>query len=143
MNEKHLVAVLERWYENYPMLDVKRYQEMKFTINMVTETLREEMKPTIKTTMIKPKAGEETQPKTGMGVKYCRRCGKILPIESFNKRKLSSDGLQLYCRKCQSKQMKQSRKNKKKPDYALNGTGEGKIIPKTEKNWVKFRTRSI
>ena len=34
--------------------------------------------------------------------KKCTRCGRVLPIENYNKSSKSADGLQIYCRECQS-----------------------------------------
>lgn len=36
--------------------------------------------------------------------KRCSKCGRFLPLDDFNKRKRSSDGLQNYCKDC-SKEM--------------------------------------
>ena len=33
--------------------------------------------------------------------KRCSHCGKLKPLEEFNKRSRSKDGLQHYCRECQ------------------------------------------
>lgn len=32
--------------------------------------------------------------------KICRKCGKSLPLDQFNKNKACRDGLQSYCRAC-------------------------------------------
>ena len=34
------------------------------------------------------------------GFKRCSKCGRFLPLADFNKRKMSSDGLQRYCKEC-------------------------------------------
>ena len=35
------------------------------------------------------------------GFKICSKCGRVLPLADFNKRKSSKDGLQYYCKDCQ------------------------------------------
>ncbi len=40
---------------------------------------------------------EKTTPTT----KVCKRCGRELPLEAFNRHAKSADGLQSYCRECQ------------------------------------------
>ena len=35
------------------------------------------------------------------GFKRCSKCGRVLPLADFNKRKSSKDGLQYYCKDCQ------------------------------------------
>ena len=37
-----------------------------------------------------------------METKVCARCGRELPVEEFNKHAKSKDGLQPYCKECQS-----------------------------------------
>lgn len=36
-----------------------------------------------------------------MKVKECKKCGQLVPVERFNRRSDSKDGLQSYCRTCQ------------------------------------------
>lgn len=43
-----------------------------------------------------------------METKKCTRCGNELPLESFNKSAKSKDGLQYYCKTCQSQANKES-----------------------------------
>lgn len=38
--------------------------------------------------------------------KYCRKCGRTLPIDSFSRSGRSSDGRQTYCRECANKAYK-------------------------------------
>jgi hypothetical protein len=35
--------------------------------------------------------------------KVCRKCGQELPISEFSRKATSKDGLQCYCKKCNSK----------------------------------------
>lgn len=39
--------------------------------------------------------------------KKCNKCGRILPIECFNKNKASKDGAQSHCRECHKEMMRQ------------------------------------
>ena len=36
-----------------------------------------------------------------MKLKHCQKCGKLKPVEEFNRRTSAKDGLQSYCRACQ------------------------------------------
>lgn len=38
--------------------------------------------------------------------KYCRKCGRTLPIDQFSRSGRSSDGRQTYCRECANKARK-------------------------------------
>lgn len=40
------------------------------------------------------------RPKIEKDVKYCRKCGRTLPIEMFALKRKSNDGKQPYCREC-------------------------------------------
>ena len=33
--------------------------------------------------------------------KKCPKCGRVLPVESFNRCNATKDGLQIHCRECQ------------------------------------------
>ena len=45
--------------------------------------------------------------------KVCKRCGRDLPASEFNTHKNTKDGLQPYCRKCQSDMAREARERKK------------------------------
>lgn len=45
---------------------------------------------------------QDTMEKTTPTTKVCKKCGRELPAETFNRRAKSRDGLQPYCRECQS-----------------------------------------
>lgn len=45
--------------------------------------------------------------------KRCTKCGRILPITEFNKKKHSKDGLQYHCKECQSRLMKEYHKQRR------------------------------
>ena len=38
--------------------------------------------------------------------KFCRKCGRMLPIEMFNINRRNSDGRQSYCKECSKKAFK-------------------------------------
>lgn len=69
-------------------------QEMNDLINNKEEDM-ETMKPTPET-------------------KRCPKCGRDLPREAFNKRTLSPDGLQPWCRECTNESARQSMAKKAK-----------------------------
>lgn len=46
-------------------------------------------------------------------MKKCAKCGQVLPEESFNKSKASKDGLQYYCKECQSRDVKERMRQKR------------------------------
>jgi hypothetical protein len=48
------------------------------------------------------------QPKT----KVCKRCGRELPLHEFGRHARTADGLQMYCRQCNSDAMKRTRLKK-------------------------------
>lgn len=62
-------------------------------------------KPKTKHTMEEEKAKEQT--------KVCKRCGRDLPASEFYTHKNRKDGLQPYCRKCQSDMVREARERKK------------------------------
>lgn len=54
-----------------------------------------------------------------MTEKLCSRCGRTLSVDMFNKNSASSDGLQNYCRECQS-EMHRERNRKLKGEKGLS-----------------------
>lgn len=46
-------------------------------------------------------------------VKTCKKCGAVLPLDEFYKRKNSSDGHLPYCKKCYKVMCLQYKRNKK------------------------------
>ena len=53
-----------------------------------------------------------------MDTKVCVKCGRELPVEEFNKHSKSKDGLQPYCKECQSEAYKKyhaTRRTKRNP----------------------------
>ena len=51
--------------------------------------------------------------------KVCKKCGRELPIEAFNKKAKSKDGLQDYCKECQGAYMRERYKSEKKNKQTL------------------------
>ena len=49
---------------------------------------------------------QDTMEKTTHTTKVCKKCGRELPAEAFNRHAKSRDGLQPYCRECQSETAK-------------------------------------
>lgn len=45
-------------------------------------------------------------------VKTCKKCGAVLPLDEFYKRKNSSDGHTPYCKKCHNAMCSQYKRNK-------------------------------
>ena len=46
-------------------------------------------------------------------MKKCAKCGRELPEENFSKNKAAKDGLQYYCKECQSRDAKERMRQKK------------------------------
>lgn len=49
-----------------------------------------------------------------MKTKVCAKCGRDLPINLFNKKASSKDGLQDYCKECQGAYMRERYKSEKR-----------------------------
>lgn len=49
--------------------------------------------------------------------KECSHCGKVLPIESFGKRKSSKDGYSGVCKACVKESRKRNQASKPKPKW--------------------------
>lgn len=47
-----------------------------------------------------------------LSVKTCKKCGEVLSLNEFYKRKNSSDGYSSYCKKCHNAMCLQYRKNR-------------------------------
>lgn len=45
--------------------------------------------------------------------KLCKKCGKVLPLEAFGKKKGTKDGLQNWCKPCTTKQVCDARRARK------------------------------
>lgn len=45
---------------------------------------------------------ENNEKLSRMGLKQCRKCGKILPLKSFSKLSVNKDGKNNYCKECVS-----------------------------------------
>lgn len=54
-----------------------------------------------------------------MTEKVCGRCGRTLSVDMFNKNSASNDGLQNYCRECQS-EMHRERSRTKRMEKGLS-----------------------
>lgn len=52
------------------------------------------------------------QEPTTRAIKVCTRCGKELPVDQFNRRSSSADGLQTWCKSCQRESQRTSRSNR-------------------------------
>lgn len=48
-----------------------------------------------------------------MDKKTCKRCGRELPLDAFNKQTSSADGHQANCRECQAEMAKERREKSK------------------------------
>jgi len=48
-----------------------------------------------------------------MDKKTCKRCGRELPLDAFNKQTSSADGHQAHCRECQAEMAKERREKNK------------------------------
>lgn len=55
-----------------------------------------------------------------MTTKVCTKCGEDLPLQSFNRRSASKDGLQHRCRECQYELTSQWKKANKGRNYELD-----------------------
>ena len=58
---------------------------------------------------------QDTMEKTTPTMKVCKKCGRELPAEAFNRHAKSRDGLQPYCRECQRETAKAGRPKKAQP----------------------------
>ena len=68
--------------------------------------------------------------------KVCNKCGRELPIDTFNKKASSKDGLQGYCRDCQNSYMSERYKSEKK--------NKQKMLPVfTNPELAKFQPREL
>ena len=69
---------------------------------------------------------------TTNATKKCKRCGKELPLSSFNKRRDSRDGLQYMCKECSCAYVKERREEKKKHQFSFTPKDETHLeMPKT------------
>lgn len=69
---------------------------------------------------------------TTNATKKCQRCGKELPLSSFNKRRDSRDGLQYMCKECACAYVKERREEKKKHQFSFTPKDETHLeTPKT------------
>ena len=66
---------------------------------------------------------EPRQHNMEQSTKLCKRCGRELPLDAFNKQTSRPDGLQANCRECQAEMAKNRREKKKgvglSPDVGL------------------------
>lgn len=60
------------------------------------------------TDLINNKEEDMETTKPTQETKRCPKCGRDLPLEAFNKRKLSADGLQTWCRECTNEAARKS-----------------------------------
>lgn len=70
-----------------------------------------------------------------METKKCNKCGRVLTIDNFHKKKSSKDGLQDYCKECHKQSVRQSY-NKNKEQKKLH-----KIY--TNEELAKFTSREL
>jgi hypothetical protein len=80
--------------------------------------------------------------------KVCRKCGQELPISEFTRKATAKDGLQYYCKKCNSKataEYARKRKEKEKADKIENERieFEKKYKIYTNKDLAKFTPREL
>ena len=68
--------------------------------------------------------------------KVCIKCGKELPIDAFNKKASSKDGLQTHCRECHSAYMRER--------YIANKNNKQKMLPVfTNPELAKLQPREL
>lgn len=80
--------------------------------------------------------------------KVCRKCGQELPISEFSRKASSKDGLQCYCKKCNSKvttEYARKRRERKKAEAKENERieFEKKYKIYTDKELAKFTPRQL
>lgn len=80
--------------------------------------------------------------------KVCRKCGQELPISEFTRKASSKDGLQCYCKKCNSKatseyarKRREKLKAKKVEEERIEFEKKYKIY--TNKDLAKFTPREL
>lgn len=80
--------------------------------------------------------------------KVCRKCGQELPISEFTRKATAKDGLQCYCKKCNSKvtaeyarKRKEREKARKIEDERIEFESKYKIY--TNKELAKFTPRQL
>lgn len=80
--------------------------------------------------------------------KVCRKCGQELPISEFTRKATAKDGLQCYCKKCNSKvttEYARKRRERKKAEAKENERieFEKKYKIYTNKDLAKFTPREL
>jgi hypothetical protein len=80
--------------------------------------------------------------------KVCRKCGQELPISEFTRKATAKDGLQCYCKKCNSKvttEYARKRRERKKLEAKENERieFEKKYKIYTNKELAKFTPREL
>ena len=80
--------------------------------------------------------------------KVCRKCGQELPISEFTRKATAKDGLQCYCKKCNSKvttEYARKRRERKKAEAKENERieFEKKYKIYTDKELAKFTPRQL
>ena len=63
-------------------------------------------------------------------MKICKKCGRELADSWFNKKKSSKDGLQAYCRECQSNLSHEQHTAKKTSDNTANSLRSNEALAK-------------
>ena len=69
---------------------------------------------------------EIRQTKENLTHKKCSGCKEILPVEEFNKKSDTSDGLQTYCKKCKNLHYKKWKQNNQHSDlyFVIDGSSD-------------------
>lgn len=62
-----------------------------------------------------------------METKICTKCGRELPVDRFNKKSASKDGLQQYCKECQHESAKKSYHKRKMKRNVLDNVETIKV----------------
>lgn len=80
--------------------------------------------------------------------KVCRKCGQELPISEFTRKASSKDGLQCYCRKCNSKVTTEYARKRREKEKARKIENERIEFEKkykiyTHKDLAKFNPREL
>jgi hypothetical protein len=80
--------------------------------------------------------------------KVCRKCGQELPITEFSVKTTAKDGLQSYCKKCNSKTSSENARKRREKEKARKIENERIEFEKkykiyTNKDLAKFTPREL
>jgi len=77
--------------------------------------------------------------------KKCRKCGRELPVSEFNKSVRENDGLQYYCRECQSEMVRVSYQKRQLKKQLEKQSANDKVLHKVYSNpdLASFQPREL